>query len=141
MKVIRNNWEQQFTENENTGPNIALQIRSGMYLFFLQDSFTYFCGNMQEKRYCMLSYPKDSHTRTLLIENCMLSKCNIDFFTENSNQIYIITYSGFYKFGNTILSLINLLRVNENMNVYSMYILKPKLLHPTSKFCHSKIRI
>ena len=55
---------------------------------------------------------KDSQTHTFLIENCMVSKCNIDFFTENSNQIYIITISGFYKFGNTILSLINLLGVN-----------------------------
>ena len=84
---------------------------------------------------------KDSQTRTFLTENCMLSKCNIDFFTENSNQIYVITFSGFYKFGNTILSLINLLGVNWHINVYSMYILKPKLLDPTSKFCHSKIRI
>ena len=54
---------------------------------------------------------KDSQTRTFLAKNCMLSKCNIDFFTENSDQIYVITFSGFYKFGNTILSLMNLLGV------------------------------
>ena len=42
----------------------------------------------------------------------MLSKCNIDVFPENSDQIYVIPFSGFYKFGNMILSLMNLLGVN-----------------------------
>ena len=41
---------------------------------------------------------KDSRTRIFLAKNSMLSKRNIDFVTENSDQIYVITFSGFYNF-------------------------------------------
>ena len=60
----------------------------------------------------MLYMGKDSRTLCSMHTNCMLSKCNIDVFTENSDQIYVVSFSGFYKFGNTILSLMNLLGVN-----------------------------